>query len=71
MVFSPNIFFFIFSNKQTLDKNKKIFRPTDPIFFRHVSGNTDIFRPYFKVLHVCGAIWSVKCSPVTVQCFTY
>ena len=50
MIFSPNIQFLSFSNKQKLDKkikNKKIFRPTDRNVFRHVSGNTGIFfRPY-------------------------
>ena len=29
--------------KQNLQKNKKIFLPTDPNFFRHVSRNTTIF----------------------------
>ena len=51
MICSPNKHFFSFSNKQTLDKNRKIFRPTDPNIFPHVSGNTgNFFRP--KVKHV-------------------
>ena len=33
MIFNPNTQFLSFSNKQKFDKNKKIYRPTDPIFF--------------------------------------
>ena len=29
-------------NKKLI-KNKKFYRPTDPLFFRHVTGNTGIF----------------------------
>ena len=66
MIFSPNkhFFFVSFSNEQKLDKRKKkkkkkkkkkIFRPTDPNLFRHVSGNTGIFNFFFipnKYIHL-------------------